>query len=203
MTVGGVPRAVAFAVLGAVAALLLGGALPVGDDDAGGRAEIGFARDMIVHHEQAVTMAQAVLGRDVSPSVAQVAAGVQLNQLREIGQMEGWLGLWGAPLIGADPPMAWTSGAHRHTPDGAMPGLATLDEIAELGELEGAALEKRFLQLMIRHHEGGRAMAAEAAHLARVPHVRSQAARMATAQTRELTTMTGLLAALGATPLPA
>ncbi|GAA3236093.1 DUF305 domain-containing protein [Actinocorallia longicatena] len=214
---GRVFSAVAFTVIGAVAALLLtaAGALPRDRErlPAAGPVDIGFSQDMIVHHQQAVTMAQAVLGR-VSPSVAQLATGVELNQIREIGQMQGWLNLWDAPQVSSGPAMTWMSGHQGHggaddsgaddsdADDGAMPGLASVDEMNRLGELEGDDLDAYFLQLMIRHHEGGLVMTAAAARDATDPHVRAFAVIIATEQRQETATMSGLLSALGREPLP-
>ncbi|ROO86307.1 uncharacterized protein (DUF305 family) [Actinocorallia herbida] len=195
--------AVALFALGAVAALLVTG---TGGGDRvrpAGKVEIGFAQDMIVHHGQAVTLAQAALGGGAGDAVSQLATGMQLAQLREIGRLEGFLALWDAPHIGEGRPMAWMNAeGHAHGGTATMPGLATTDEVNALGELEGAALETRFLQLMIRHHQGGLLMADAVVGLTTDPDVRAFAVRMATEQRQEAATMTGLLAALGAEPLP-
>lgn len=207
---GRVFSAIAFMVIGAAATLLLGaGAGPAPSAarvPAAGAVDIGFSQDMIVHHQQAVAMAQAALGR-TSPSVAQLASAIELNQLREIGQMQGWLALWNTPQVPSGPPMTWMTtghqghGGHRAT-DGAMPGMASLQEIDRLGEAKGKALDAWFLQLMIRHHEGGLIMTTAAARNATNPQVRSLAALMVIDQRQEVATMTGLLAALGHRPLP-
>jgi uncharacterized protein (DUF305 family) len=87
--------------------------------------------------------------------------------------------------------------------DVLMPGMATEDELAELRELSGTALDVQFLRLMIRHHQGGLDMAIYAADHAGVEAVRRLARTIADTQTAETTTMTDLLAARGGTPLPA
>lgn len=51
-----------------------------------GAVDIGFAQDMIVHHEQAVLMAQLVRGRTTDPMIAATAAGIENGQLLEIGR---------------------------------------------------------------------------------------------------------------------
>jgi uncharacterized protein (DUF305 family) len=208
---GRVFSAIAFMVIGAAATTLLlgaraGPAPKAARVPAGAAVDIGFSQDMIVHHQQAVTMAQAVLGR-TSPSVTQLASAIELNQLREIGQMQGWLSLWNAPQVSSGRPMTWmTAGHQRHgghrATDGAMPGMASLQEIDRLGEARGKDLDVWFLQLMIRHHEGGLIMMTTAAHTATNPQVRSLVTLMATDQRHEIATMTGLLSALGHRPLP-
>jgi len=190
--------AVAFMVIGAVLTLLLsnaGSTRTVTKAAAASTVDIGFSQDMIAHHQQAVTMAQAVQGR-VSPSVSQLAISIELNQLKEIGQMQGWLSLWNAPQVPSGPPMTWMA-THHHV----MPGMASQREVERLGEADGKDLDIWFLQLMIRHHEGGLLMAAEAVHNAALPQVRGLATLMTTEQREENAVMTGLLGALGQKPL--
>lgn len=199
--------ALAFMVIGATATLLLSG-VTGSRTEAGepGPVDVGFAQDMIVHHQQAVAMAQAVRDR-AGPSVRRLAAGIELNQLREIGHMQAWLALWDAPQLPSGPPMTWMDGPHSgHAAPSAgheMPGLATQEEVNGLGGLEDEALESAFLRLMIRHHEGGLLMAAAAARNAGHPHVRAFARLMAAEQRQETATMAGLLSALERGPRPA
>ncbi|WP_106396621.1 DUF305 domain-containing protein [Actinocorallia populi] len=197
-------QAVALLVIGATAALLLDG---VTGSDTGpgepGRVDIGFAQDMIVHHQQAVTMAQTVQD-GAGDSVRRLAVAIELNQLREIGHMQGWLALWDAPQLPSGPPMAWMGEHPEHASAGeGMTGLATQDELDRLGGLEGEDLDALFLRLMIRHHEGGLLMTAAASRDAAVPHVRAFAKILATEQRRETATMAGLLAALDRPAPPA
>jgi uncharacterized protein (DUF305 family) len=162
---------------------------------------VGFSQDMIVHHQQAVTMVQAVQGR-VSAPVAQLATGIELNQIKEIGQLQGWLALWNAPLVPSGPPMTWMDDGHKghgRPASGAMPGMASVQEMNSLGKAGNA--DVRFLKLMIRHHEGGLLMTAAAAGKAKHPQVRALATTMASEQRKETATMLGLLAALGQRPL--
>src|SRR5687768_3017260 len=124
---------------------------PPGDDS----VEAGFARDMIVHHEQAVTM--ALLARDgtTDPAIRCLATDILLTQQNQIGQMLAWLNIWGLPATGQEPPMAWM----RHPTTGLMPGMASPEEMENLARLSGQALDSEFLRLMIRHHQGGIPMA--------------------------------------------
>ena len=59
-----------------------------------------------------------------------------------------------------------------------------------------------FLQLMLRHHEGGAEMLSYAATNASQEPVRNLAAQMLCAQTSEAGYLTQLLTARGGTPLP-
>jgi uncharacterized protein (DUF305 family) len=141
-------------------------------------------------------MAQAVQGR-VSPSVSQLAGSIELNQIKEIGQLQGWLSLWNVPQVPSGPPMTWMATHH----DRVMPGTASQREIERLGEVDGKDLDIWFLQLMIRHHQGGLLMTTAAVRDATIPQVRGLATLMTTEQREENAVMTGLLNALGHQPL--
>jgi uncharacterized protein (DUF305 family) len=84
-----------------------------------------------------------------------------------------------------------------------MPGMATDSEIAKLKDLKGTESDIYFLQLMIRHHQGGAAMMQYAAEHAALPVVRNFADKMVQAQTAEISVMTQMLSERGAEPLPA
>lgn len=199
----------------AAAIVLLGGGVALGaalfgDDRAEApgpsRVDVGFAQDMIVHHQQAVDMT-AIAARRLRGRLATVAEQIQANQQREIGRMQGWLTVWDAPLTAAEP-MAWmtrdgdSTGHGEHAGERPMPGMASMPELQRLGSLSGKALQTRFCQLMLRHHHGGVAMAAEAAERASEPYVRAAAAVMAAEQQKEIATLGRLLADLGGEPLP-
>src|SRR4028119_242121 len=106
--------AAAAVLLGALSlGLYLSGQLP-GDDS----AEAGFARDMSVHHAQAVEMAEIVRDKTESEEVRLMAADMALTQQGQIGRMQGWLDAWALPPTGTGPAMSWT----RHPTDGRRPG---------------------------------------------------------------------------------
>jgi uncharacterized protein (DUF305 family) len=84
-----------------------------------------------------------------------------------------------------------------------MPGMATPTEMAKLRSLSGKALDVYFLQLMIRHHQGGLPMARYAADHASVDYVRDLAQKIVTAQSGEIVSMEQMLRERGGTPLPA
>ena len=96
---------------------------------------------------------------------------------------------------------AGSGAAAAETP--LMPGMATDAEIAKLKGLKGTESDIFFLQLMIRHHQGGAAMMQYAAEHAALPVVRNFADKMLQAQTAEISVMTQMLQEHGAKPLPA
>ena len=202
-------RAVLLAVI-AVGLVVLGGGLAVAlgigrtPTPAADSVDAGFARDMSTHHLQGVEMANLALGRTTDPQIRSLAFDISATQTNQVGRMQGWLSLWGLPPSGGEQ-MAWMGGSgHDHmAAGGLMPGMATEQELAELQSLSGTQFDVRFLQLMIRHHQGGREMAEYAAQHAELAPVRSLARSIAETQTAETTTMAAMLTALGGTPLPA
>jgi uncharacterized protein (DUF305 family) len=51
-----------------------------------------FARDMIVHHGQAVQLAETVRHRTNSDAMRLLVSDISLTQQAQIGIMQGWLG---------------------------------------------------------------------------------------------------------------
>jgi uncharacterized protein (DUF305 family) len=160
--------------------------------------DIGFAQDMSVHHQQAVTLADMV-SADAAPEIRALADEIRLAQVSEIGRMTGWLQVADAPPASAHP-MMW-----MHSPgvagSMAMPGMAGRDDLSRLQRSTGRQNEILFLQLMTRHHQGGIDMAAYAAQHTTTDSVRHVAALMVDEQTQEVQLMAILLAQRDAGPL--
>ena len=116
-------------------------------------AEVAFMQGMLGHHAQAVTMSALVADRTTLPALRALAERITISQQDEMTRMREWLTQRGQaiPLVGAE--------HEGHGP--AMPGMLTPAELAELTTARGPTFERRFLQLMIRHHEGALAMVAE------------------------------------------
>jgi uncharacterized protein (DUF305 family) len=112
-------------------------------------AEAGFARDMSVHHAQAVELSQIVLDKTEDPAIRNLASDISLTQQSQIGRMQGWLSLWGLPISGTGETMEWMG----HDIDGRMPGMASPVELNELRNAEGQEADEIFLRLMIPHHQ--------------------------------------------------
>lgn len=164
--------------------------------------DAGFARDMATHHVQAITMAAYERDNTTDPSLKLLAYDIETSQQFELGRMSGWLDAWGLSRQSALPQMSWMGG-HAHTEaDGLMPGMATAAEMDRLQSLHGRALDELFLQLMIRHHQGGLPMGQYALEHAQEPYVRTLAKAMITVQSNEIIVMERLLRGLGAAPLP-
>jgi uncharacterized protein (DUF305 family) len=172
------------AVLAALA-LWLVASRPPGDAS----VEAGFARDMIVHHDQAVAMALQIRDRTEDPRVKTLATDIMLTQENQIGQMLGWLNVWSLPATSADLPMTWMG----HPVSDRMPGMASPEELAQLDQLTGTAADEEFLRLMIRHHQGGIPMAEAALEQSGNTQVRDLARAMVSTQQAEIDAMQALL----------
>lgn len=159
-----------------------------------GSPEVGFARDMIVHHAQAVEMSMIAWADAAHPSVRQLGYDIATLQQGQIGTMHQWLHEWGASPTHPDPndAMAWM-------PDGAamagypMPGMASPEQMAELRDAEGLEVDRLFLELMLTHHLGGIHMVDGVLALSDHEDVTGLAGIMKDGQQRELTVLQDLL----------
>ncbi|WP_369222296.1 DUF305 domain-containing protein [Streptomyces sp. R39] len=176
-----------------------GGGLSVPGADG---ADAGFARDMAVHHQQAVEMSYLVRDRTKNPEVRRLAYDIAQTQANQRGMLLGWLDLWDLPKVSAKPPMSWMGmGDMPERGDGSlMPGMATDTELKKLGTLNGRQAEIFYLQLMTDHHKGGIHMAEGCVARCTVAVEKSLAQGMVDAQQSELTTMKQMLRERGAGP---
>jgi uncharacterized protein (DUF305 family) len=194
----------AIVVLATSASLFLTRPAPSADS-----VDIGFSQDMTVHHRQAVVMAALARDRATDPDLRWIGYDIETTQLAQVGQMQGWLDMWDAASLSTGPHMTWmTSIAHHAGGDqgmtgrATMPGMATEQELQRLGQAAGVEFEVLFLQLMLRHHQGGAPMLTYAETHAETPQVRNFAKQMLIAQTGESAVFADLLADRRAQPLP-
>lgn len=208
---------VAVLLVGAAGGMLINTAREGGADapPSAESVDVGFAQDMRVHHLQAVTMAGIERDRTSDSLLQGLAFDIESTQLSQASEMSGWLTVWVQPSLPAPGAgyMKWMSegGTHTHS-NGAggkttgtvqrMPGMATTDELNKLRKLSGQELDVYFLQLMLRHHEGGLEMAQYGAQHASKGYVRNLADKIVTSQENEAKQMKDFLAQRGAKPLP-
>ena len=110
-----------------------------------------FLHHMMMHHEQALDMAALVEGRATRAEFIRFAGyvaeaqAVEMDIMRSMLEMAEARGLQ-APIhrVGGDPPMA---------------GMLSSAEMGALAAARDAEFERRWLEGMIFHHEGGLAMA--------------------------------------------
>lgn len=156
--------------------------------------EAGFARDMLVHHAQAVEMAELARFRTQDPAVRTLATDIALTQQAQIGQVRGWLDVWGLPVTRRAPAMAWMG----HPTAGLMPGMATPAQVRALSTGPPAEADVAFLQAMIPHHRAAVAMAEAVLERTGRDEVRRLAAGIVAAQRSEIRGMQDLLRVRGA-----
>ncbi|MBO2447043.1 DUF305 domain-containing protein [Actinomadura barringtoniae] len=198
-----------FLAIGASAIVLFGAAACGGDDakgddgHSGGMASHGmsaspsapaaqghnehdvtFAQMMIPHHRQAVEMSEVVLAGSKNPQVRKLAEQIRNAQDPEIQTMSGWLKQWGA----GSGDMGGMAGMHHE-----MPGMMGAKDMAAFGRLKGAALDRRFLTMMIEHHQGAVTMAGTEQAKGSYPQAKALADSIIKAQQAEIATMRGLL----------
>ena len=157
--------------------------------------EAGFARDMMVHHAQAVEMAEIVRDKTDSEEIRTLAADIALTQQAQIGQMQGWLQVWDLPPTGTEPAMSWMGEPH----EGRMPGMASPEEINDLQQASPEEAEALFLQLMVPHHEAAVPMARAVLEETDRKEVERLAGSIVASQQAEIELMRGLLQRRGVT----
>jgi uncharacterized protein (DUF305 family) len=188
--------------LSVAAGFFIGSRLSTPRDDS---AEAGFARDMATHHAQAVDMSLVVRDKSSDRELRTLTADIIVTQSTQRGIFMGWLQQWRLPQASTQPRMAWMPG-HSHmasATDGAvlMHGMASDVELRGLSDASGVDAEIRFLQLMIRHHEGGIIMARALMALSDRRELLQMAKSVEDGQRAEIVEMKNMLAARGAQPL--
>ena len=184
------------AVLVVTAALLAGMVgWMIGDSSAdrhGGTVDVGFLQDMREHHEQAVELSFLYLSVDgTNPGLRTVARSITFGQGIEIGRMIQLLRDFGESEVNeSDTSMAWMG---HPVPLGEMPGMATDAELDQLAATSGAGADSLYVELMVRHHEGGIDMAEFAADNVSDDEVRAMAASIASSQRDEITELERLV----------
>ena len=172
-------------------------------------ADAGFARDMQLHHAQAVDMAMEIYRKTDDPEVRVLAYDMATTQSAQLGEMYSWLVAWNLPQRGGDL-MAWmrdAEGGHGGHGASAAPlseqelrdamGMATDEQLAALDAATGTEADCLFLTLMIRHHEGAIEMVDAVLELGSEPRVKAVASAMAEVQQFEIDAMNASLLRLG------
>ena len=105
-----------------------------------GMEEIMFAQMMIPHHEQAIFMAKIALEKSRNQGILKLSRQINSLQSSEKSQLTYWL--------------TSTDSSMTMEHDMKMSGMLTAKELTSLKRLTGAAFDRTFLQLMIKHHQG-------------------------------------------------
>lgn len=121
-------------------------AAPVDPDD------VRFLQDMVVHHAQAVVMVDIALEHLTDAQVKALASRIADEQEPEIDYMARLLRERGQEV----PPQAENPlfGVRSHGSHGAMPGMATPQQLDQLAAARGVEADRMWLRLMTAHHQG-------------------------------------------------
>ncbi len=146
-------------------------------------ADVAFATNMVVHHTQAIEMADLLLGKDgVNAQVVELAQNIKTAQGPEIDTMNNWLDAWGAgAMSGMDHGMGETMSA---------------DDMAALEAASGADASRLFLEQMTVHHQGAIDMAQAEIEKGENTDATTLAKKIVSDQTAEISLMAALLATL-------
>jgi uncharacterized protein (DUF305 family) len=113
-------------------------------------ADVEFMQGMIAHHAQAIHMSRMAEAHKASPRLLKLATKIDQSQVAEIRIMQQWL-----------------RNSEQFAPDTSswrtmtMAGMLTEAQLKELDAATGTEFDRKFLELMIQHHEGALQMVAD------------------------------------------
>lgn len=105
--------------------------------------DVEFMQGMIAHHAQAIYMSRMAAAHQADPRVLKLANKIDQSQVAEIRIMQDWLARNGQAVPDTS---SWRTMS--------MPGMLTRAQLEQLDAATGAAFDRRYLTLMIQHHEG-------------------------------------------------
>lgn len=118
--------------------------------------DVAFAQDMVVHHQQAVEMADVAADRSQNPQVLDLAARISTAQGPEIDTLNDWLQEWGATTSSGG--MTGMDHSGMTGMDGTG-GMMSAEDMTALEQMSGTAFDAMFLEMMAEHHRGAVDMA--------------------------------------------
>lgn len=151
--------------------------------------DVAFATNMVVHHKQAIEMAELVSERSTNPQVQALAEQIAAVQQPEINVLNVLLVQWNENPEAGD--------ADGHGAHASMPGMVDDATMERLASLSGAEFDRLWLGSMIDHHRG--AVEVAKAQIANGDNVDAiaMARRMVAAQEAEIEQMSQLQKELG------
>ena len=152
-------------------------------------ADVDFATAMIPHHAQALQMALLAQDRPLPPDVRALVDQIQEAQAPEVETMTTWLTDWGKEI----PPTAMDHANAGHD-GGSMPGMMGSEQMAELEKSSDAEFPRRWMEMMIEHHQGAIDMAKTEQRSGSFAAAVALAETIVDGQTAEIATMRDLIA---------
>lgn len=171
--------------------------------------EAGFSRDMQVHNAQAIQLAMDIYRKTDDAELRVLSYDIATGQAAQRGELYDWLVRWGLSQSGG-PMMQWMATSEETHPHGAATdgpmtdeqarvavGMASADEIDAVEAATGKEADCRFLQLLIRHHEGAIPMAEALLEMGTDPRALQVARSIRDGQSAEIDAMTSMQARIG------
>jgi uncharacterized protein (DUF305 family) len=190
-----IPKVIAACLVFAFAGFGIGTWMNRDDGPAHNAVDVGFLRDMMLHHEQAIEMSVVAVRRATSADVRQEALNILIGQRGEYVLMLDRLRAYGVdPEDPNGQAMGWMGMA---MPADQMPGLATAAQMRALKDAQGTDLDIEFAKLMIVHHRAGAEMAQFALDNGRDIRAIGMASQMVTTQESEIAELRKFIRALG------
>ncbi|WP_367919035.1 DUF305 domain-containing protein, partial [Nocardioides ginsengisoli] len=154
-------------------------------------ADVDFATAMIPHHAQALQMALLAQDRPLPPDVRALVDRIQEAQAPEVETMTTWLTAWGKEV----PPttMDHANAGHDMSGDSGMPGMMGSEQMDALEKLSDAEFPRRWMEMMIEHHQGAIAMAKVELASGEFADAVALAETIVDGQTSEISTMRDLI----------
>ncbi len=163
------------------------GAAAIADDDSkfakltGEAYDEAYIADMLAHHEGALNMSEMVSAGTKRSELIQLAQTIMQTQSQELMKMQTWQQEWGYErTMGGH-------GSHAGMGNEMSGDMMMMGE--ELTGLEGVEFDKKFLELMIEHHQQAVDMSKYADANASHQELKSLASAVITAQEAEITQM--------------
>lgn len=143
--------------------------------------DIAFVNYMAPHDAVAGQMAALAQTRAASQEIKSLAGVIDAEPGNRFLELSAMATAWGQPVPSTDPAAA---AGHDHGG-----GRTEADDLAALTPLTGAAFDRTFLDVMIRHHEAGMKQARATVDNGTNPQAKQVARALVTDQTAELARM--------------
>ncbi len=139
-----------------------------------------YLANMIAHHQGALDMAKLAETNASHTEIKQLATTITTTQTSEISSMTQYQKDWGYPA---------SSGAMMEDHSGMHMSEEMTTMNAGLTDLKGEAFDKKFLELMIEHHQSAISMSRPAKKNAGHKEIKTLAEAIITAQSKEIAQM--------------
>lgn len=147
--------------------------------------DLRFIDGMILHHQGAIAMAEALKQNSQRPEMQQLAQAIITAQNQEIAQMQQWRKDW-YPQADNRPVMYHAGANHMMPMTEAMQNAMRMDQ--DLGAAD-PEFDLRFINAMIPHHQGAVDMAQQVLNNGDRPELKQLAQGIITAQNQEIEQM--------------